>query len=236
MALPIYLAMTAWEMAHRELPRHCGYMACHFSPYGLGLSNFPTHLPEGSLLIVNDRIPPFGHDPELIAQQLQSAAEQFAPRGILLDFQRPCNKETANIARAICGLSFPTAVTECYASDCGTAVFLPSVPLNRTLEQHIAPWTEREIWLEIDCVGLTMTLTRAGCVCSAEEVSLHGSIFTDDKLHCHYSTKLQEDRAVFSLVRHQEDIQGLLEEAEQLGICLAAGLYQELSAFYLSTE
>lgn len=236
MALPIYLAMTAWEMAHRELPRHCGYMACHFSPYGLGLSNFPTHLPGGALLIVNDRIPPFGHDPELIARQLQSAADEFAPRGILLDFQRPYNKETAMIATAVCCLPCPTAVTESYASDCGTAVFLPSVPLNRTLERHIAPWDGREIWLEIDCVGLTMTLTKAGCDCSTGEVSLHEPAFPDDKLHCHYSTKLQEDRAVFSLTRHQEDIQALLEEAEQLGICLAAGLYQELSSFYLSTQ
>lgn len=236
MALPIYLAMTPWEMAHRELPRHCGWMACHFSPYSPGLSNIPTHLPEGALLIVNDRIPPGGHDPDLIAHQLHATAEQLAPRGILMDFQRPYHEETARIAQAISHLSWPTAITEAYAPQCDGAVFLSPVPLNRPLQQYIAPWGSRDIWLEISCAELTMTLTKEGCVCSVEEVCLKEPIFSDEKLHCHYTTQVQQEQAVFALTRYPEDIQALLEEAERLGVCLAAGLYQELSAFYLSTR
>ena len=229
MALPIYLAMTPWEMAHRELPPHCGWMACHFSAYGQGLSNIPTGLPEGSLLILNDRIPPWGHDPALIARQLRAASEQLAPRGILMDLQRPYNEETAMIVQAVCELPFPTAVTENYAAQCAAAVFLSPVPLNRTLREHIAPWSGREIWLETDCTGLTLTLTEAGCNLCAEEVLPTEPVFSDEKLHCHYSTRVREDRAVFSLTRYPEDIQALLQEAQSLGITLAAGLYQELS-------
>lgn len=79
MALPIYLAMTPWEMEHRELPPRCGWMACHFSPYGQGLSNLPRVLPADSLVIVNDRIPPWGHDPKLMAQQLQEVIDTLSP-------------------------------------------------------------------------------------------------------------------------------------------------------------
>ena len=131
MALPIYLAMTPWEMAHRELPPRCGWMACHFSPYGQGLSNIPTSLPADSLLIVNDRIPPWGHDPGLMASQLQQVMDSLAPRGILLDFQRPHNEETAQIAKAFTALPCPVTVTQTYAHDCDAGVFLPPVPPNR---------------------------------------------------------------------------------------------------------
>lgn len=229
MALPIYLAMTAWEMEHRQPPRHCGWMACHFSAYGRGLSNIPRQLPKDSLLIVNDRIPPWGHDPELIARQLQEAVEQLDPRGILLDFQRPYDEEISKIVGAIAPLPCPVAVTEYYAKDRDCGVFLPPVPLNKPLEQHLSPWQNRQIWLEVDSADLTMTLTSAGCTADGGAVSLEEPVFTDDRLHCHYSMALQEDRAVFSLTRQENDIHALLNEAEQLGVTLAAGLYQELS-------
>ena len=76
MVLPLYLAMTAAEIrANTDFPPNIGYMACHFSPYGTGLSNCPAHLPEGSMLILNDRTPVYGHCPERIAQQLMEMAE-----------------------------------------------------------------------------------------------------------------------------------------------------------------
>ena len=72
MALTLYLAMTAAELQNcRQIPEHIAWMACHFSPYSSGISNVPVQLPAGSVLILNDRIPPQGHDPELVARQLQ---------------------------------------------------------------------------------------------------------------------------------------------------------------------
>jgi len=64
MPLTTYLAMTAAEMHYAEtLPEHPVWMACHFSSYATGLSNCPTFLPAGSLLMINDRIPIWNHDP-----------------------------------------------------------------------------------------------------------------------------------------------------------------------------
>lgn len=230
MALPIYLAMTAWEMEHKKLPPRCGWMACHFSPYGQGLSNVPRQLPADTLLIVNDRIPPWGHDPSLIAEQLQEVLTDFSPRGVLLDFQRPYGKETAQIAAEVSKLPCPVAVTELYAGDCDSAVFLPPVPLNKSLQAHLSPWKGRQIWLEVDLSDLTMTVTQDGCHTAQESAVLTEPLLADTKLHCHYSISLQDDRAVFSLTRKPEDLTELLQEAEELGVTLAAGLYQEFSS------
>ena len=91
MALPLYLALTAAEFQNcSSLPEHAAWMACHYSPYGLGLSNIPKDLPQGSMLILNDRTPPCRHDPELIARQLGEIAERFQCGGVLLDFQFYC--------------------------------------------------------------------------------------------------------------------------------------------------
>ena len=78
MPLPIYLAMTAAEFRQNPaISGKIGWMACHFSPYGTGLSNCPTELPPGSMLILNDRTPVCGHDPALIAAQLAEMATQL---------------------------------------------------------------------------------------------------------------------------------------------------------------
>ena len=73
MGLPLYLAMTGGEISGaREVP-HPAWMACHFSPYGQALTNIPRELPEGAMLILNDRVPCQGHSPALAAQQLAEA-------------------------------------------------------------------------------------------------------------------------------------------------------------------
>ena len=71
MAMARYLAMTAAEMmGGAPLPGKTAWMACHFSPYSTGLCNLPAALPPGSLLILNDRTPIHGHDPERICREL----------------------------------------------------------------------------------------------------------------------------------------------------------------------
>ena len=48
MAIGRYFAMTAAEIRGcSALPAGIAWMACHFSPYGTGLSNLPPELPEG---------------------------------------------------------------------------------------------------------------------------------------------------------------------------------------------
>lgn len=227
MAIPLYLAMTAAEFREAEtLPEPVAWMACHFSPYGTGLTNLPEALPEGSLLILNDRMPPDGHDPERIAGILGDVMTQRHCRGLLLDFQRPGNPETAAAARRLTAMACPAAVSELYAAD-GCPVFLPPVPPYRLPADYLAPWRGREIWLEAALDGAVITVTGDGsrfAPLPTGERSEGG--FRDNALHCHYRVEAG-DAARFTLWRTREDVDALLEEAEMLGVTLAVGLYQE---------
>lgn len=234
MALPLYLAMTAAELfCAPELPPACAYMACHFSSYGTGLSNFPQGLPKGSMLIVNDRTPVQGHDPAQITEQLFRCVEEQEAAAILLDFQRPDCPETARIVRAVTdGSPCPTAVSACYGSDLQCPVFLPPVPPSCMLRDYISLWQGRELWLEAALDSQLITVTAQGS--NASPFSSDPSNvypFADPQLHCHYRIRTAPDQAQFFLQRTAEDLRALLQEAEALGITKAIGLYQELSPF-----
>lgn len=231
MAIAPFLAMTAAEMQNQSvLPPKIAWMACHFSPYGLGLSNLPKTLPPGSLLMVDDITTPRGHDPVLIAEQLTFCAKNLQCIGILLDFQRQNSPETEAMAKYLTEvLPCPTALSECYAGDLDCPVFLPPVPPSVAPETHFAPWKGREIWLEISLWGEILTLTDQGCTVTplpCPDPNREG--FSEPKLHCHYTIETKENSAGFTLWRNWDDIQELLEEAETLGVTTAVGLFQEL--------
>lgn len=233
MALPLYLAMTASEIfCAAELPPKCAYMACHFSPYGTGLSNFPQALPKGSLLIVNDRTPVLGHDPALIAAQLSETVAEWEADGVLLDFQRPDSALTAQIVEAILtALSCPVCVSEHYARELNCPVFLPPCPLNRPLTDYISPWQGRELWLEAALDTQVITVTTKGSHISPNcAARVNGFPHHDPQLHCHYSIEPGDDQVLFTLCRTKEDLSALLQEAQALNIRQAVGLYQELGA------
>ena len=151
MAFPQYLAMTGAEYANAPVhPPHLGWMALHFSAYGTGLSNFPPTLPENAMLLVNDRTPISGHDPHLISQQLQQITQEQNCACVLLDFQRPGCLETQAVVEAVLHtLSCPVGVSEHYANGVSSPVFLPPVPLRTPISEHLAPWKDREIWLDL---------------------------------------------------------------------------------------
>lgn len=234
MALPFYLAMTAAEFSAAEtLPVQVAWMACHFSSYGLGLSNLPQQLPAGAMIILNDRTPIHGHDPAVIARQLHTLWEALHPSCFLLDFQRPDMQETAAVARAITEtLPCPVGITEHYARELDCPVFLPPVPLLTPLEEYLKPWQGRKIWLEIAPEAETVTVTAEGAkIAPALPVALEPPVFENKKLHCRYHTTVAEDRAVFSLQRDSAHIPELLEAARALGITQAVGLYQQFGAY-----
>ncbi len=225
----LYLAMTAAEIAAKKpLPSPLAYMACHFSAYGAGLSNIPETLPEGSILILNDRTPIMGHDPKLVAAQLKEAAERLGCSRLLLDFQRAGEPETFPILEEILScVSCPTAVSEAYARELSCPVFLPPVPLCKPLCSHLAPWEGREVWLEVSADAVTATLTESGCrfaPCPAPNDTLP---HFDRELFCHYGLELTQNSAVFTVHRTWEDLQTLMQSQE---ITCFVGLYQELSA------
>ncbi len=223
----LYLAMTAAEIGtNSPLPARLAWMACHFSPYGTGLSNLPQVLPEGSMLIVNDLTPVGNHSPEAIVCQLQDVIQGFGCSRILLDFQRPGDARTREIAEVIVReLPCPVAVSECYAEGLPCPVFLPPVPLWKTAGEYIKPWSGREIWLEAALDAAQITVTEKGSTflpCPAQEIPLP---HLDTDLCCHYGIELTDSAAVFTLQRTEEDLQRLLEKEQ---IACFVGLYQEL--------
>ena len=230
MAIQTYLAMTAAECQSCEaFPEHIAWMACHFSPYGSGLSNLPPALPPGSLLILNDRIPIAGHDPDRIAKQLQMTVNQFRCRGLLLDFQRPCVEEIRHLIEGLLkALPCPVAVADIYAQAFGCPVFLSPCPHHVPLSEYIRPWKEREIWLDLAADAETILLSKSRCQITALPLGeLPETGHRDTLLHCHYAIHTEPDFAEFILWRTAEDQEQLSKEAETLGIQNAISLFLE---------
>lgn len=231
MAIRPFLAMTAAEMRScPSFPSKISWMACHFSPYGLGLSNLPRRLPPGSLLILDDITPIHGHDPRIITDQLTQWVDGLKCAGVLLDFQRPDVEETAALTRFLAEkLPCPVAVSQLYADGLTCPVFLPPPPCHVSLSEYLSPWQNRELWLEIALSAERLTLTEDGA--EITPLLFHKNCemgFADEGLHCHYRVESGRDHAAFTLWRTREDLSILLEEAKSLGINTAVGLYQEL--------
>ena len=231
MAIPLYLAKTSWEFRQSpEQPDHLAWMACHFSPYGTGLTNLPATLPDNSLLILNDRTPVHGHDPKRIRDTVEEVIHQNNCFGILLDFQRPDCDETTKIVEELLTLPCPVCVSDCYAKNWDCPVFLPPVPLNMTVEAYLACWLGREVWLEVAAECASLTATRTGCVHSS--IPTAGNFpFRDQELLCHYRIDATDESVQFILRRDKEDLNDLLIKAEERGVTKAVGLWQELKDY-----
>ena len=229
MALPLYLAQTRLEMGvNSPAPNFFAYMALHFSSSGTGLSNFPVSLPPGAMLILDDSTPISGHDPQRIVKELSGLMERQQCESLLLDFQRPEQPELAALAKVISDtLPYPVGVSELYAQGLDCPVFLSPVPPDRPLHEHLAPWTGREIWLEAALDGTELTLTEDGCA-AALLTDYPENGMADERLHCHYDIRL-DSTAHFRLWRTREDLDRLLEKAENAGVTRAIGLWQELA-------
>lgn len=230
MPLPLYLAMTGAEIAVADpLPENTAWMACHFSCYSTGLSNLPTALPEGSMLILNDRTPICGHDPERIRTQLEELVNAFSCSGVLLDFQRPDVEETAKLCAHLAkALPCPVGITEFYADDLDCPVFLSPLPPGKALEAHSKPWIGRELWLETVTDTRVAVITESGCQWHcADFPHVESTWFEEPPLHCRYCWSADDRQAVFTLERTITHFPTLLEEAEQCGITRAVGLYQQ---------
>ena len=230
MPFPIYLAMTAAEFCQKPPEMYSmGYMACHFSPYGTGLSNVPETLPPGSMLILNDRTPVCGHDPQLIARQLAQAAEALQCSRVLLDLQRPAEALTAQIAQAaVQALPCPTAVSACYADGLRCPVLVPPVPLLQPPGDYLQPWQGREIWLEIAPQRSNFVITEAGCREDTYCPDAHAPIHWDNELCCRYSMQTNGAQVIFSVKRDKDALHQLLQQARPFGVTCGVGLYQEL--------
>lgn len=226
MKIPLYLAMTAAEFQNAAvLPRQVAWMACHFSPYGRGISNPPTRLPEGSMLILNDRIPYCGHDPEQIARELLQLAQQFSCESILLDLQRD-DRAAAEVVNAVCALPLPVGVSERYAKE-QPIVFLSALPIRADAEAVLSKWRGKELWLELTEQQLYCDITEAGARFSHANCNHSTLPHFDEALCCRYGAEVCEDKVRFTITQDKEILEQLLARAQQLGISKAIALYQQ---------
>ena len=77
--------------------------------------------------------------------------------------------------------------------------------------------------------GLQLRLTSDGCESIRIPSPALSGGFADEALHCHYRIQENPDRVDFTLYRTREDLDALMQEAAQLGVTLAVGLWQELN-------
>lgn len=233
MAIACYLAMTPGEVsACPRLPAKMAWMACHFSSSGVGISNLPPELPDGSMLILDDSIPFNGHDPSVISRELSWAVNQLAVQSMLLDFQRPKVPQVQELAQMlVSALPCPVGVSAPYAKGLECPVFLPPLPLDQSLEAYLTPYKNREIWLDMapGCGQYRIGFQKNQYIPLPPDAFPPGP-FRDDALRCRYATSVSEDGVTFSLCRGQEELKKLLEDAEKLGVSVAMGLYQELAS------
>lgn len=226
MKIPLYLAMTAAEFQNASVPpAHMAWMACHFSPYGRGISNAPSSLPENSMLILNDRIPCCGHDPAQIAQEMLELAQQFHCDSILLDFQRE-EAATIPIVEAVCKLPLRVGVAEHYAAE-QPIVFVSAPSLLEAPEDRLAQWQGKEIWLEFAACKVCCSVTEQGASFSPATEDHTPLPYFDEKLYCRYRIELQNDTVQFILARELDGLEVFMPQAEALGVSKLIGLYQQ---------
>lgn len=231
MGITCNLAMSAGEFFRQDaLAQAVGWMACHFSSYGSGLSNLPTSLPEGALLILDDSTPIDAHDPDRICRQLLQTVQSQKCSAVLLDFERaPTPRAEAVVHEILRTLPCPVGVSSAYAALRECAVFVPPVPPDVAIDEHLAPWRGRDIWMEIGANALMLTVTRNGCLREAGTPPLCGEMLFDERLCCHYTIRTNHDSLRFFLTRTASDLAKLLARSEVLGVTRAVGLYQEFS-------
>lgn len=223
----IFLGVTAGELAE-FCPSKAAYMACHFSPYGTGLSNLPQSLPKGSIILLDDSTPPRGHEPKQVQEQLLQLIDRFHPEAVILDFQGEKTAEhTAMAEHLVHTLPCTVAVTEMYAGSLGCPVFLAPPPANKGLITHLGLWTKQGVYLEIAPMAVQITVTEDGC--TSMPIPFPKNLpLQDTKLHCHYNIESFPKKAVFTLCRTKEDLHTLVQQAKDLGVLGCVGLYQEL--------
>ena len=235
MFLPIYLAMTGREIAqYSGFSSTLCYMACHFSSSGPGLSNLPSHLPEGTILCIDDSTPIQNHNVNLITKQINELCKRVKSDSILLDFQRPDNPFAQDMVDSILeSAPCPVAVSHIYAKDFDCPVFLPPLPFRLPLSAYLEPWNGKEVWLELGADKEMAIITEAGFGAERVHYIPEGSpYFRDSSLLCHYCTHIKQDHIAVYFHRTKRDMEELQQHAHQLGVCKFIGLLQQLQQFY----
>lgn len=228
MAIVRYLAMTGAEFSGCDpLPPHIGWLACHFSPSGAGLSNIPRVLPRDSLLLVDDSLPFFDHDPELIFNQLKQAISDFGLYAIVLDFQRSHDPLLQSLTELLQkNLPCPVFAPPGYAQT--GPVFLPPCPLYTPVETYLKPYQGRKILLDTTPLSTIIKVKPEKVIYQTilPQPIAKGDHW-DHSLYCHYQIAIHGDCISFTLQRNNDAFDKWCAHVESLGVAAMTGLYQE---------
>lgn len=231
MAIRRFLGVMEAEMGGiSEWPEHIAWMGCHFSPESGRICGLPGFSLPGGMLVLEDKVPFFGGDIGTLCGQMAMAVRALSCEALLLDFQKPVSDASSALAEALTkALPCPVILPPLLAKTLEGPVFLPPAPPDVSLEEYLAPWTGREIWLEVAMDGLTITLTETG---ADSRYHPHGEpksqSHREEKLHCHYHAETAPHQIRFTLWRSREDVDDLIREAEMFGVTGCVGLWQEL--------
>ena len=204
MGLPLYLAGLGLEI--HSIPRPALLMLDRFQPP-----------PPGVLPVITDCQPLT----EEAVDRLCHWAEHW--ERTVLDFEGPPTPAALELLRR---LPCPAAAPPGYAET--GPVFLPPAPLHVPLEEYLAPWKSREIWLEAALQQQTVTVTESGAVFSPAAPAQRKDGFECPELCCRFTQEIREDRVVFTLFDTRETLKDKLALAGELGVTAALGLYREL--------
>lgn len=223
MAIPRILAMTAEEIRHTApTPQNAAYFGCCFSADGS--IRLPDHLPSGGGLILDDRIPIPDTDHSVLAGKLKA----LNPKFVILDLQRQPNIAAEKLIRALTELPCPIALPPPYANGRRDPVLLPPLPPHTPVEEHLSPWLDREIWLELALDATQITVTAGGStVASFTHAISRTDPHRDSMLHCHYKITRQPDAIVFYCYRTREDVEALLRSPLPPNVTHTVALFQE---------
>ena len=155
-------------------------------------------------MILNDRTPIHGHDPERIFKQLEEVIRKFSCSHLLLDLQRPCS-EAASIIEKLLELPCPVVTSQLHGENLDTPIFLPPVPLNAPPKTYLEGYQGREIWLEVALDALQVTVTEKGSTFLTVPWDDEAFPHEDTELFCHYKVDISQRKAVFTLKRTRND-------------------------------
>lgn len=227
MKFPLFLAMSPMEIAGNHPTDHkIAYMSCRFAPGGRGLCGLPHALPPGSVLMLSDETPFCGHDAQLVARQLWSAAQRLEVQAVVLDLQRRDDNQWAVVEAVAKEAACPLVVSEPYAAGNDLPVLLPPPGLWTPVPSYLHAWAGRRLWLEAVVESALVTVTESGSHYAPLTEALQSYSFTDAAMHLSYSIKCLDDRVEFYLHRGKAQLLTLLHQTE--GIEAAIGLYQQL--------
>lgn len=228
MSIPVYLAMTAADFSS-PLPERAAWMAVHFSVASRGISNVPTSLPPGSLVILNDQIPWNGHSTGQICSGLGELLLRTRADGLLLDFERPPRPETMELAGALAvccqAMGCPVAMPPAYSSQVPSALFLLPGLGSGPLPEN------REVWAELSPTALRAVIGEDGVRKEATEPwaalreAANHPVFREPELGCLYFSRASDAEVEVQLFDTRETLVERLGRYPQ--ITRAVGSYRE---------